>query len=208
MHFRKRADGSVFVAMTEDAEFSNGKVSKITRKAEDGRIIGNTQFQYHGNGLVSNIRHQEGTDSVTTITLSYTTSLDANNNLKIESFGANIEYSFSLMRHAYQAYLDGGVVVNDGLSSANGNWEEGLYQYDGSINPFYGDGWPDMQQFVIGKHNLEMQWKTYVNYWPPFEVYNIAYNYTPDGYPKEVLKSHRNARTHAHIDSFKEVYVY
>lgn len=208
LHYRKHTDGSAFLAMTEDAEFSGNRVLKIVRKAEDGRIIGNTQFQYDGNGLVSIIRHQEGADSVTFITVSYITSLDANNKLQVDQVGAHYEYSFSSMKHTYQGDYDKGVLVKDALASMNGNWEEGLYQHDQSINPFYKNDWPDLNKLIVSKHNLGNQWKTYVNSWPPFELYNFVYTYTPEGYPKELRKDHRHGRTKEHLNSYKEVFVY
>jgi hypothetical protein len=207
LHFRKHADNSPYLALTEEAEYAGERIGRIVRKNEQSQQIGNSTFTYGTNGLPSLVRIQQG-DSITHIRLQYITSLDNYQQLRVDQVGAEFESNFTSLLHHYQAEYDKGRMLSTRYASNNGNLQEGLYQYDNAINPFQFTGWPDEKLFIHSIHNRNAQTLTYQNAYSQSEIYQFAYTYDSEGYPTELRTWHRNPVTGQHLFEYKEGFVY
>lgn len=207
LHFRKTPDNTPFVAMTEEAEYNNGKISRVIRKNEKQEQIGNSSYQYNADGRLSLIRIQQG-DSITHIQLQYLTYADRYDRVQIAQVGASYEYNFSALRYQFLGEFDKGRMLKSTYASNNGNLQESLYNYDQSINPFQFIGLPDEKRFVYSVYNRKQQTTVYVNEYAESEPYQFQYSYNEFGYPTELLTSHRNPVTGQHLFNYRESFVY
>ncbi len=207
LHFRKHADNSPYLAMTEDAEYAGERIGRIVRKNERSQVIGNSTFTYGTDGLPTLIRIQQG-DSITQVRLQYLTSINNFQQRRVDQVGAEIEGNYTSLLHYYQANYDRGRMLSTRYASNNGNLQEGLYQYDNAINPFQFTGWPDEKVFVHSIYNRNAQSITYQNAYSQSEIYQFAYTYDSEGYPTELRTWHRNPVTGQHLFEYKEGFVY
>ncbi len=207
-HYRKYEDGAPYLAFSEQANFAGNKIVKITRRTGDNRFLGVTDFVYNADGLYSTIRHQEGNDSVTNMQLQYIMETDQHQQRRILNYGVQIAYSFWGLPYTHQGEYSGGNLINFTRASNNGTYNYRMFEYDKEINPFYQTGWPDLNDIYPSKNNRKRQYATFVNEYPQTEIYEYSYKYDGNGYPVELITSHRDPVTRAHLFRYKETFQY
>ena len=202
LHYRKSTDQVTFLAMTEAVEYSNGRVSRITRRNERGQLIGKSEYQYGTEQFPRSIRIEQG-DSVTTINITYYQGESG-----LERVEAGYTYNFRSTTNSYVAHYSNGNCWKSQYMSSHGDFHERRMNHDGSINPFQFTGLPDEKEFAISGNNIIAETNEFENAFPASVVYQITHSYDAEGYPTEKRSAYRHPITGQHLYNYKEAYVY
>lgn len=207
LHYRKRANGTNYIAERETFHYIGGVLGIVKRFNEASTMIESTIFSYRNDGKVEKIIKAEGTDK-TEARIQYTpllggTGISGNHRIAIQH-----SYNFRYYTTQYNMSIQGGTMVQSTKSTSHGNNETGNYQYDYSINPFAHLNIPDIFLSNYSKHNLVAQQKTYHADYPITEPYSFNYSYSAEGYPLELITKYKTYLTGQHASTIKTVFKY
>jgi hypothetical protein len=207
LHYRKRPDGSNYLAEKEIFQYTNGKVNSIKKYSEGIILIETTNFTYRNDGKLHKMVHLKGNHQ-TQATVAYTplpsgTGISGNHMI-------DILYNYNYLPYItyYNMSIQGGTMLQSITSTSHGNNELAHYQYDYSINPFVHINLPDLYLSNYSKHNKVAEQRTYHGDYPIDEPYKFSYSYGSDGYPSELITKYKTYLTGQHTTTIKTVYKY
>jgi hypothetical protein len=207
VHYQKDANQVPFVAMTDKLSYVNEKVQTIKRYNERNEQIETTAFSYFNDGKL-----REGilTAPEKSVTVKVTYSPLPGHTGITNRYLINTDYQYSYYTHStnYKMTMQGGNMYQTHITSTNGAFEEGQFQYDYNINPYTHLNVPDLYFANPSRHNIIGQHKTYQTAFPSSEPYHFNYTYDNEGYPIELVTKYKNYFTQEHLSTVKTVYRY
>jgi hypothetical protein len=200
-YWLKKKDNTSYLAMVDDFEYKNGKVSRIVRtNKEDRSVMTITSFSYDNSGKVTGMSQNEN-------------GVQTNASVEYSYYGrkeVKIHYTYPGQSNDMNYYMSfrGGNVTESSAVTSNHNTELGRYDYDLNINPYVHMDWPNLFLSNDNKNNVTTQYKEYHGSYPTADPYSFNYTYDPDGYPTQVIKHFRSPITGNFLFSTKTVFVY
>lgn len=196
----KRADQSIYVAMTDRFEYAGQKVQKITRFDEQvNQLLYSTVFIYdlqgrvvdiikveNGTTLKANISYYTFTRPEIKISFNYPRSMD-------------LEYNSTYFR---------GNLHRSSARRSNGDTELGYFEHDFNINPYKHMNWPDLNLSHFSKNNRTSERIEYYGSYPTLVPDSFAYTYDAEGYPTTLTKTFKSYQTGKPALTTKTTYTY
>lgn len=197
--FRKRTNGDIYVAVTEDLIYQQGKVTETIKKDESGNEISKLYISYDQQGKINALKHLRGTEE-TIGTVTYTIKPEGvETHLKNSNTNGTVDY--------YMLSLKGNQVKRSSVASNNINeWSD--YGYDSNINPYIHMNWPDILMSRNSKNNISWTGKEYFSGNLTLDPVNYRYAYDGEGYPVSLVKEYRSAQTGTILNTTKTTYHY
>jgi hypothetical protein len=200
-YWLKKKDNSSYLAMTDDFEYNNGRVSRIVRtNKEDRSVMTVTSFSYDNSGKVTGIsQNDNGTQTNASVEYFYYARKEV-----------KIHYTYPGQSNDMNYYMrfKGGNMTESSAVTSNNNTELGRYDYDFNINPYVHMNWPNLFLSNSNKNNMTTQYKEYHGSYPTADPYSFNYTYDADGYPTQVIKHFKSPTTGNYLFSTKTVLVY
>jgi len=197
--FKKRTNGDVYIAATEDLIYQDGKVTESIKRDENGNEISKLFIGYDQQGKIKSFKQSRAGEE-TNGTVSYTIKNGA-----VETHIKHIN-SQSTVEH-YILSIKGNQIRRSSVASNNINeWSD--YGFDNSINPYIHMNWPDMQMLRNSKNNVSWTGKQYYEGNLTLDPVKYNYTYDGDGYPVSLVKEFRSAQTGSILNTTKTTYHY
>ena len=202
LHYKKKNDGTPYLAFTDDYRYNGAQLENIRRKDETGTETESTLF----------IRNAEGQpQAITQSTNSGITTSALVNYYSAEGFtGIHVNYKYSHHSNMldYDMRFAAGNMSESAAMRANTTAEMGTYQYDQNINPYAVMHLDDLFFSNVSKNNRVAQYKQYTGSMPEADVYEYQYTYDQFGYPKQVIKKYKSPLLNQHSFTTKTIYNY
>ena len=207
LHYVKNSDNSTSLASTENLEYNNGKIYRITKVNDQNTIQSLSLFTYNQGGKIVSLAHNEG-GVHTTGDVQYT-SFDGGTGISgLHGISIHYQYSDRYYTMNYNMQFRGGTMVEDAAVTSHHSSTMGLYHYDFNINPYVHLNLPDIYFSNYSKHNVNSQIKTFSLADPTFVAYDFEYKYDADGYPTEFVRKYSNSLNGQYAYTLKTVYNY
>ena len=202
---QKRAtDGTPFVARTENFEYTDGRVEKISIYNEGNVFAGTRTFRYNAAGKINHITEDILNLSKTEVDVTHY----GPNGEGLDEVNFRFSYSHASITMEYFQRLANGNLASDNSRTSNGSTETGSFQYDNNINPYAHMNWHDLFLSNSSKNNLNWQSRTYFGNYPLNVVYSFEYKYDSEGYPTELIRRYKSYITGQHLFTTKTIYNY
>lgn len=196
---KKRSNGDIYTALTEDLFYQGGKVVEASRKEETGIEVSKLYISYDQQGKIRSMK-QDKAGSTTDATVSYNIT-DAGVETLLKHVGSE-----SSVDH-YILMKKGNQIKRSSVASNNINeWSE--YGYDTNINPYIHINWPDMLMSRNSKNNVSWTGKSYFSGNLTLDPVEYNYTYDAEGYPVSLVKVFRSAQTGSILNTTKTTYHY
>lgn len=200
-YWLKKKDNSSYLAMVDDFEYNNGRVTRIVRtNKEDRSVMTITSFSYDNSGKVTGIS-QNDNGVQTNASVEY---------FHYERKEVKIHYTYPGRSNDMNYYMifRGGNMVESSAVTSNNNTELGRYDHDFGINPYAHMDWPNLFLSNTSKNNTTTQYKEYHGSYPTADPYSFNYTYDADGYPTQVIKHFKSPVSGSFLFSTKTVFIY
>jgi hypothetical protein len=200
-YYKRKADNTPFLAMTDRFNYTGNKVQKISRVDEETNSpISTISFTYDHQGKVIAMNEK-------------TVNGETNGRVQYHYYerpeiSINYQYPGKTDEMDYSMVFRNGNKVEDAATTTNHSNELGTYSYDFNINPYRHMNWPNLFLSNSSKNNLTFQNKTYSGNYPAAEPYSLTYTYDADGYPTEVIKNFKTYPGGQYGFSTKTVFTY
>jgi hypothetical protein len=200
-YWLKKKDNSSYLAMVDEFEYNNGRVTRIVRtNKEDRSVMTTTSFSYDNSGKVTSIaQNDNGVQTNASIEYFYYGRTEVKIHYTYPGQSNDMDYHMSFR---------GGNMIESSAATANHNTELGRYDYDFGINPYVHVDWPNLFLSNSNKNNVTTQYKEYHGSYPTADPYSFNYTYDADGYPTQVVKHFKSPITGNYLFSTKTVFVY
>jgi hypothetical protein len=207
LHYVKNSDNSTSLAATENLEYNNGKIYRITKVNDQSTIQSLSLFTYNQGGKIVSFAHNEGgvhtTGDVQYISFDGGTGISGLHGISIL-----YQYSDRYYTMNYNMQFKGGTLVEDAAVTSHHSSTMGVYHYDFNINPYIHLNLPDINFSNYSKHNINSQIKTFSLADQTFVPYDFEYKYDVDGYPTELVRKFSNSLNGQYAYTIKTVYNY
>lgn len=201
---KRPTDGTPFVARTENLEYTDGRVEKISMYNEGNVFAGTRTIRYNAAGKINHITEDILNVSKTEVDIAH----HGANGDGLDEVNFNFSYSNSSLTMDYYQRWRHGNLFSDNSRSSNGSTETGSYQQDNNINPYAHMNWPDLFLSNSSKHNMNWQARTYYGNYPMNVAYSFEYKYDNEGYPIELIRRYKSYITGQHLFTTKTIYSY
>jgi hypothetical protein len=201
---KRPADGTPFVARTENFEYTDGRVEKISIYNEGNVFAGTRTIRYNPAGKINHMTEDLLNSSKTEVDVAH----HGPNGDGMDAVSFHFTYSHTSITMEYYQRWRNGNLFSDNSRTSNGNTETGSYQHDNGINPYIHMNWPDLFLSNSSKNNLNWQARTYYGSYPVNVVYSFEYKYDSEGYPTELIRRYKSYLTGQHLFTTKTIYSY
>ena len=203
----KRPDQTTFLQKRHEFDYVSGNITAVRLYDEHNALAVSSRFDYDATNRVISMEEKAGADE-TRATVAYI-GLETSSGITQDH---RVEINYDYTHHSYKGYysktMRGGSVLTDRYNTSHGNMEEGLYAFDFAINPYAHLRIPDLFLSPYARHNMNGQWKSYVNSFPLVEAYSFSYTYDGDGYPINLVTKYRSYLTKTDVYSIRTTFVY
>jgi hypothetical protein len=201
---KRPADGTPFVARTENFEYTDGRVEKISIYNEGNVFAGTRSIRYNAAGKINHITEDMLNVSKTEVDIAH----HGANGDGFDEVTFDFSYSnTSITMNYYQRWRHGNL-FSDNSRTSNQDTETGSYQHDNNINPYVHMNWPDLFLSNSSKNNLNWQARTYYGNYPVNVAYSFEYKYDSEGYPTELIRRYKSYITGQHLFTTKTIFSY
>jgi hypothetical protein len=201
---KRPSDGTPFVARTENFEYTDGRVEKISMYNEGNVFAGTRSISYNAAGKINHITEDILNVSKTEVEVAH----HGPNGDAMDEVNFRFSYSHTALTMEYYQRWRNGNLFSDNSRTSNGSTETGSYQHDNGIDPYVHMNWPDLFLSHSSKNNMNWQARTYYGSYPINVVYSFEYKYDSEGYPIELIRRYKSYITGQHLFTTKTTFSY
>ena len=201
---KRLTDGAPFVAKTENLEYNNNRLEKISIYNEGNTFAGTRTFRYDAAGKIIHITEDILNSNKTEVDVAH----HGPNGDGLDEVNLYFSYSNTTLTMEYYQRWKNGNLFSDNSRYSNDFYQTGSYQHDNGINPFAHMNWPDLYLSNGSKNNLNWQSRSYYGNYPLNVAYSFEYKYDNEGYPVELIRRYKSYITGQHLFTTKTIYNY
>lgn len=196
---KKRNNGDIYTALSEDLIYDQTKVKEAIRKDETGAVINKLHISYDQQGKIIAFEQLQFGETSNAAVKYTNTSAGVETHVKHQAGNGFVDY--------YLLQNKGNQVKRSSVTSGNVNeWSE--YGYDTNINPYIHINWPDLMMSRNSKNNVSWTGKSYFSGNLTLDPVEYNYTYDAEGYPVSLVKVFRSAQTGSILNTTKTTYHY